>query len=287
MVPTDGHVHTEWSWDATNGSMERTCVRALQLGLPALAFTEHVDLGGWAVLASDLDDYPHLKAFVTDDRAHGDPVGGTLRPPRLDVDGYLASVQRCRDRFPDLRIMTGIELGEPHRHRDAVARLLEAGHFQRVLGSLHCLRDGDEFSEMPNLFRQRHPGDVVRDYLAELVRLIEGSDAFGVLGHIDYALRYWPEYAGPFEIAAFEAEFRQPLRVLAGTARVLEVNTRGPLRPELVQWWREEGGQAVAFGSDAHNPTGLARGFAEAAAMVEAEGFRPGRDPDDFWRHAR
>jgi histidinol-phosphatase (PHP family) len=264
--------------------MEHTCARAVELGVAAVAFTEHADIGGWLVLANDLNDYPNLKAFVTEGRAPGDPVGGTLRPPRLDVDGYLACVQRCRDRFPDVRIMTGIELGEPHRHRDAVAGLLEAGRFERVVGSLHCLPDGDEFSEMPNLFRQRPPTDVIRDYLAELVRLIEGSDAFTVLGHIDYALRYWPESAGPFEVAAFEGEFRHALRVLAGSGRALEVNTRGRLRPELVRWWREEGGQAITFGSDAHNPSGVARGFTEATAMVEAEGFRSGQHPDDFWR---
>ena len=219
VLPADGHVHSEWSWDTTNGSMERTCARAVELGLPAVAFTEHADQGGWSVLASDLDEYPHLKPFVSDERAPGDPVGGTLQPTQLKVDGYLACVQLCRDRFPDLQIITGIELGEPHRHRDAVATLVGAGRFERVLGSLHCLPDGEQFSEMPNLFRQRPPADVIRDYLAELVRLIEGCDAFAVLGHIDYPLRYWPESAGPFDVHTFEAEFRYVLRVLAVSGR--------------------------------------------------------------------
>jgi histidinol-phosphatase (PHP family) len=30
-------------WAAPEDSMERTCARAVQLGLPAVAFTEHVD----------------------------------------------------------------------------------------------------------------------------------------------------------------------------------------------------------------------------------------------------
>jgi histidinol phosphatase-like PHP family hydrolase len=41
VLPADGHVHSEWSWDAPDGSMERTCARALDIGLPAVAFTEH------------------------------------------------------------------------------------------------------------------------------------------------------------------------------------------------------------------------------------------------------
>ena len=76
---------------------------------------------------------------------------------------------------------------------------------------------------------------------------------------------------------------------------VFENGTRGaapgPMRwaaPDglrsLVRWWRAEGGATISFGSDAHTPAGLAHAFAEAAAMVEAHGFRPGRHPHDMWR---
>ncbi len=44
VVVADGHVHSEWSWDARLGWMDATCARAVQVGLPAVAFTEHVDL---------------------------------------------------------------------------------------------------------------------------------------------------------------------------------------------------------------------------------------------------
>ncbi len=56
-----------------------------------------------------------------------------------------------------------------------------------------------------------------------------------------------------------------------------------PLHPDVVSWWRDEGGRAVTFGSDAHEPLALAHGFAEAAAMVESSGFRPGSDPWQAW----
>src|SRR6266446_5733836 len=65
VLPGDSHVHTEWSWDAPNGSMERTCARAVAMGLPAVAFTEHADYTPWVVIGSDLDGYEHLQAFVT------------------------------------------------------------------------------------------------------------------------------------------------------------------------------------------------------------------------------
>jgi histidinol-phosphatase (PHP family) len=41
---------------------------------------------------------------------------------------------------------------------------------------------------------------------------------------------------------------------------------------------------ALTFGSDTHDPSAVARDFARAAAMAEAAGFQPGRDPHDPWR---
>jgi len=51
----------------------------------------------------------------------------------------------------------------------------------------------------------------------------------------------------------------------------------------IVGWWREEGGAAVSFGSDAHDPSRLAAGFELAAQQVEAAGFQPASDPTGYW----
>lgn len=272
-LPADSHVHSEWSWDALDGSMERTCARAVELGLPAVAFTEHADYTMWTVTPSDIDG--DLQGLVAPD--------GTIAPPELDLDGYLECVHRCRDKYPELRILTGVEFGQPHLHPDVAKKILDVAGFDRVLGSLHVLAVRDRFFEPPELFKLRPATDVVRDYLAEVARLIAESEVFAVLAHIDYAVRYWPDHLGPYDPSAFEDEFRHALRVLADNGRALEVNTAIPLHQEVVRWWREGGGDAVTFGSDAHDPMALARGFADAAAMVESEGFRPGRHPYDFW----
>jgi len=274
MLPTDSHVHSEWSWDAPSGSMSRTCARAVAIGLPAVAFTEHADYTAWTVL-DDGPDADELNALATPE--------GLVTPPELAVAEYLECIQQCRDRFPELRILSGAELGEPHWHPNEVATLLRAAQFDLVLGSLHCLPFGPQFSEMPNLYRQRPAAEVVREYLAEIPRLIEGCDAFSVLAHIDYPLRDWPADAGPLDRNAFQDEFRHALRVLADSGRVLEVNTDGPLYLEIARWWHDEGGTAITFGSDAHDPDILAYRFREAAAMAEACGFRPGPAPFDPW----
>ncbi|WP_245602010.1 PHP domain-containing protein [Hamadaea tsunoensis] len=267
ILPADSHVHSEFSWDAANGSMERTCAEAVRRGLPAVAFTEHADHTPWLVHGYDA----HLSRISVD---------GLLTPPPMDLDGYLASIERCRDLFPQLRILSGLELGEPHWHPEAVAKLT-AAPLDRLLGSLHCLPLGDGFSEPPGQFAARPAAEVLHDYLAEIPKLIEGSSVFAVLAHIDYPVRYWP---GEFDPAPFEDGYRHALRTLAGTGRALELNTRLPFfHATLLRWWWEEGGEAVSFGSDAHMPHAVGDGLADAAARAQAQGFRPGRHPYDFW----
>jgi histidinol-phosphatase (PHP family) len=282
-LPADDHVHTEWSWDATAGSMERSCARAVELGLSSIAFTEHLDFTRWVIA-------PEAKAKLRRDAAR---VGadGRFRVPALDVEGYLACLQRCRDRYPGLRIPSGVELGEPHWFQEQVRATLAAGRYDRVLGSLHSLEVEGGPWLVDALYEDYAPeglesDGIVRAYLAEALRMVESSGDFAALAHIDYPVRRWPATAGAFDPAAFEEEFRAVLAALARSGRALEVNTVVPLRPELVRWWREEGGRAVSFGSDAHAPSLVAHEFARAAAMVEASGFRPGPLPHDLWRRS-
>jgi histidinol-phosphatase (PHP family) len=269
VPPPDNHVHSQWSYDTgRQASMAEACRRAERLGVPAVAFTEHLDFTVWGP-----GDAPVLEAGRWP----------AIRP--LDVTGYFASIEECRGRFPGLRVLSGVETGEAHIFAGSLAAVLRTGAFDRVLGSLHALIHDNRLVDVGRMFDGHPADDVMRWYFAELVRLVEGSDAFEVLAHVDYPRRYWPESAGPYRESAFEEEYRTVLRALAGTGRVLEVNTRSPLASvDLVRWWHAEGGGAVSFGSDAHVPWRVGDRFDVAVAVVEAAGFRPGRDRFDFWR---
>jgi histidinol-phosphatase (PHP family) len=276
VLPPDGHVHTEWSWDAVAGSMEQSCARAAALGLPSVAFTEHADFTRWVI-------EPELETLMRPVNAGSVGPGRRWNPPPLDTVAYLDCVARCREQFPGLRILTGMELGEPHWHEAQVKALPGIGDFDRLLGSVHSLAlDGPRMVD--HLFGSFELSELMRAYLAEVLRLAESPAPFAVLAHIDYPVRYWPTQAGPFDAAAFEDEYRAVLGALARSGRALELNTVVPLPAPIVRWWYEAGGEALTFGSDAHQPARVAREFAGAAAMAEAVGFRPGRYPHDMWR---
>jgi histidinol-phosphatase (PHP family) len=273
VLPPDDHVHTEWSWDTTVASMDRTCRTAVQLGLPSLAFTDHAEFAPRVLTAAS--DVPDRLLPLVDDEL--------LRPSELDVAGYLAELERCRASYPQLRIHSGVELGEPHWHVDEATELLRRGGFERTLASVHSARVGAGYADVSSRYDDQRPDEVVRDYLTEAAALVEGFEGFEVLAHIDFPLRYWPVDAPPYHPSTHEEEHRRVLRALVDSDRILELNTRVPLHPQVLAWWREEGGRAITFASDAHQPEALAAGFTAAVGVARAAGFRPGSDPHEFW----
>ncbi|WP_323746609.1 PHP domain-containing protein [Catenulispora pinisilvae] len=278
MLPPDNHVHSEYSWDALAGSMERTCERAVAIGLPSVAFTEHADFSISELMPENW--YPEQwQRYVEVVDGHS-----ILTPPAIDLTSYLETLERCRDRFPTLRILSGVELSEAHWFPAQTADLLHRGGFQRILASLHTSSARDEdYADITASIKRGDPIAEYRGYLAEAVRLIEEYDGFEVLTHIDYPVRNWPHERIPFDLSVFEGDIRLVLRTLASADKIMEFNTRIPLDPRVVGWWRQEGGKGVSFASDAHVPEAVARGFKEAAEVARAAGFKPGADLFDFW----
>ncbi|HVC76673.1 MAG TPA: histidinol-phosphatase HisJ family protein [Candidatus Micrarchaeaceae archaeon] len=259
--PPDLHVHSEWSWDAPRGHMERSCERAIEIGLPAIAFTEHAD---WALVHEGQHS--------------------------VDIVGYLDAVERCRAQFKGLRILTGVELGEPHRFPRETAEVLAAAPLDHVLGSIHSVRIGGELldaSQFRTTAGLDFPG-AVREYFREVLAMVDSDQPFETLAHIDYPKRYWVDGSAPYREKDYQEEIRAILSSAARSGRVLEVNTtRGDtLCPDItvVRWWRELGGQTVSFGADAHQPDKVGMGFELATQMVQAAGFKPAKDPMALWR---
>jgi histidinol-phosphatase (PHP family) len=272
VPPADYHIHSQWSYDTFGRtSMAAACERAIELGIPAVAFTEHLDFS---------------------QAGPGDAIGDqgikpgwwdAIRP--LDVAGYQAGLAECRDRYPSLRIMSGVEAGEPHLFAASTSAVLSSGPFDRVLGSLHALARDGRLVNSSSLYSSLPAAEVMRAYFAELLVLIQRSAEFEILAHLDYPRRHWPNASGHYQEAMFEEEYRAVLSALAASGRVLEVNTYSPLASAtLLGWWRDEGGTAISFGSDAHVPWRVGDKFGQAVQVAEAAGFTHGRDPFDYWR---
>lgn len=257
----DLHVHSEWSWDAPRGAMAATCRQAQERGLKALAFTEHAD------------------------------YSALCEGARLDVEGYLEAIESCRDRFPRLAILTGVELGEPHRHRGEAEDVLLRGRFDTVLGSVHSVLVDGAALELSELGAEPaiDPEALMWGYCEELVALIDGPTQFEILAHFEYARRFWPAGWQPYQSSDYRDLIQGVLAAAAHQGTVLEFNTTrgGSLcpAPEVVRWWRQAGGKSVSFGSDAHDPTTVGAGFDRAARLAMQAGFEPSLARVGFWSH--
>ncbi|MGC0251998.1 PHP domain-containing protein [Pseudactinotalea sp. Z1748] len=284
MLPADSHVHSEWSWDTggptsrATGRMRATCAYAVRIGLEAIYFTEHLDIPDtWRAEPEDL--MPHQRGFLNS--------AGRVDFAPFDTVGYFEAIDRVRHEFPGLRIHTGVEFGQPHLFGREAAEVIDLDLIDRVLGSLHSLDLGNGRAEPGTLFREHNPTVVMNAYLEQIPVMVNGSDVFEVLAHIDYAIRTWPTATvGPFDPRPFEDAFRGAMRSIADGDRALEMNTRR-LWSWIPEWWAEAGGKAVSFGSDAHTPDAVAANFPEATAMLEHFGFQPGRTPEDLWVRSR
>ncbi|MEW1960750.1 PHP domain-containing protein [Kineococcus sp. NPDC059986] len=282
-LPADDHTHTQFSWDAAFGDMEGSCRRAVDVGLPAVAFTEHLDFTVWNAPTGGWNWDEGIRG--TYDDAVGPGGHGHFRGAPLDVDAYHAEIARCRDLFPELTIRSGVEVSEVHWHAEDVQAVLSRG-FDRVVGSVHTLDDlrvPGEVLLVDHAEDQRQPLDLFEAYLRQVEDMVASDAPFEVLGHVDFPLRHWPATAGPSPWGRVEEQTRHVLGLLAASGRVLEVNTSIPLDLRVVHWWHEAGGAAVSFGSDAHEPDRVGRRFREVSRAVAAAGFAVSGDPTAFW----
>jgi len=247
MLP-DYHIHSTYSCDARD-SMTAICSQAIALGLQEIGFSEHLDL-------HPLDD-----------------TRGYFKP-----EAYWAELEACREACgPQLSIRAGLELSEPHDHAAELQPLLAAHPWDYMLGSLHWVDDMSVFD--PQYFRVG-PHEAYGGYFDGLLELVRHAD-FDILAHFDIAKRYGFDAFGAFDPAAQEERIRAVLDELARRGRALEINsgtlrrTVGETSPGevIVRWFREQGGQLVCFGSDAHDAVHVGFGQQQVIRMLRLTGF--------------
>lgn len=236
IVLADYHVHTDNSFDSKTTMIEM-CERAVKIGLREVAFTDHFNNH---LLDIDLGFY--------------------------DPKRYFDDIEYCQAQFPQLTILAGIEIGEPHRWQRKIRPVLANYPYDIVLGSLHWVGNENLFNE--TYFRARQPLRAYQDYFVELRRMVEHG-GFDVLAHADLPKRLGYEIYGPFDLRHCEKEIRAVWQACIDRNITVEINTKGlriPVKefhpsPETLRWYIEMGGKYLTLGSDAHHPASLGQGI--------------------------
>lgn len=254
-IKADYHLHSHFSGDS-DASMEAMILKAIELGLTQICFTEHMDF-----------DYPST----------------AQTPPgffEVNTDSYLFDLLRYREKYADkIRLCFGIELGmQPHLAHDN-ARYVAAYDFDFVIASTHVVGRADPY--YPSYFEGRSDEEAYRSYFEETLVNMSSFADYDIYGHIDYVIRYGRTKDADYCYEKYQDLFDRMIELLLSRQKGIEINTAGLRKglrepnpcAEFLRRYRKKGGEIITVGSDAHNPADLGSHFDRAAQILKDCGF--------------
>ncbi len=242
---SDSHTHSECSFDGKD-SVIMMCQQASGIGLYSLTITDHCECNEY---------------FEKDVRS--------------DISRSVIDIAKARAMYHDsLKVYTGIELGQPTQNVDAAKDALSIGDFDFVLGSLHNLKDEQDFFYLQYDITTAYA--LLDRYCKELLELAE-QNMFDSLAHVDYPLRYIIATSEVnVNLNKYHDILDEILLTLVRNEKALEINTSG-LRQvigrtlpniHVLRRFRELGGKYVTLGSDAHRWADIGSGIEDALDML-------------------
>ncbi len=252
MIISDCHTHTDFSADC-HASAESMVEKAIELGLSYLTITDHMD--------PDMESDGLIFAF--------------------DLKKYFTKLQELRERYHNkITLLTGIELGlQPHISAD-LKEILNAGHYDFVIGSGHVADRVDPY--LPQYWTDKTEYSGVMRYFEHLLESIQSYDDFDTLGHLDYIVRYAPTKTENYSYQMYREIIDEILKTIISKNIGLELNTAGLKyglgfahpHTDILKRYKELGGEIITIGSDGHRPEHLAYDFSKVPAILNECGFK-------------
>ncbi len=274
MISSDYHVHSDFSSDG-KATMEQMIGQAIRLGLKRLCFTDHMDY-----------DYSQS----------GD------NSFQLDTDAYVDALTGLKDKYSSIiDILMGIELGlQPHLGKK-LSELTDRIPFDFIIGSSHVVNHVDPY--YPEYWEGITEEEGIRRYFESIIQNCKAFHGFHVYGHIDYVIRYVPRILDwrrkivkgqgaikvPAELTSqiypydkYSDIIDEALKTILYYGKGIELNTSGLFkgfdfthpRLEILQRYRELGGELITIGSDSHKPETLCYSFDYAETLLYSLGYR-------------
>lgn len=253
MYLSDYHFHTRCSSDST-ATLTQQARSAIRAGVRELCVTDH-----WNLL---------------------DQQGNRL-PTVYDWSKSLDQWRRVRSRWPgQLEIRLGLEVGNGVLDPGAVDACLDIPELDFVIGSLHsqsAAAGGRGIFTVARRCGKREDGMAILDDYMDMLEELVRTGGWDVLGHVIYPLRYLPaEYRLDFR--PWRDRLAEVLRETVARGKGIEFNTSCGATIEqwrdVLELYRDLGGEVLTLGSDAHRPQYIGAAFPEAVELIRETGFR-------------
>lgn len=257
MKLCDLHTHSNNSFDAKN-SVDEMCISAIKRGLYALAITDHCEA-------------PEIKNG--EDCEYG--CFDVLIPN--SIKDTLSAKKKYAN---ELKVLSGLELGEPMHDPECTKRALAYGEYDFILASVHNLKGREDFYFID--YTKTDANEILKLYFDELAETAT-FEHFDSLAHLTYPLRYILTSTGKIpDLKPFYTQIDNVFDILIKNNKALEINVSGLFKelkmtlPDetLVRRFYEKGGKYVTIGTDAHNIDFVGKGIEEGIAVAKRAGFK-------------
>ncbi len=252
MLYTDHHVHTKYSPDS-NADIVKYIIRAKELGVKDIIFTDHMDFG-----TKD----PEFMDFI-------------------DFDEYIELMKRLELKY-EIPIKIGVEIGYEKNYKNEIEDFLNKYKFDFVISSIHY-GSGKDFY-FGDFFVGKTKHEAYLDYFKLVLEMVENFKAYDVVGHMDYISRYGPYKDKQYKYEDYKEIIDEILKAIIRNNKGMEVNTSG-LREglnttypknEVLLRYKELGGEILTIGSDSHFNQDYRSNFEEVINNLKSMGFKIG-----------
>lgn len=249
----DFHTHTSFSGDCKY-PMETQILHAIKHNFVKLCFTDHYDY-----------DYPSTPELAFD----------------IDLPNYYKTFLELKEKYKDkIQLLFGIELGlQPHIY-DTVNKVINDYPFDFVIASTHVVDKLDPY--FGSYYSNKTKKEAYTRYLEDILHNVTNYDNYNVYGHLDYIIRYGHYEDKKLYYYNYSELIDKILMQIIETGHGIELNTSGYRKNlnephpniEIIQRYRQLGGEIITVGSDAHFPKHLAYNFDRAYKVLKECGFK-------------
>lgn len=228
----DTHTHSINSFDGHH-SCDELCQGVIDNGGIGIAITDHVDIDG--------NDF--------------------------DTDKQYNDILSSKKNFNDIKVLSGIELGQGIYRKDQSIDLLNKYDYDYVIGSIHNLENMEDFYFLN--YKEYDIYVLLSRYFNDLLKLVEWNKTDS-LAHMTYPLRYIVarEHIN-VDMDKFNDIIEAIFKEIIKNDKALELNTSGLFmdindtlpNKKYIKMFHDLGGKYVTVGSDSHYANKVCQGI--------------------------
>ncbi len=248
----DLHVHTRLSYDSEEDA-ENYVLEAEYKGSDIFGFSEHYDFDAFL-------ENPETKL--------------------CDLSASDKNVSTLISKYPELKILKGIELGYSAEAIPHYRKILRENSFDYAICSVHTLKGrGDCW--FPEFFAGLSKREAYEKYFEAVLESVRADLEYQIVGHIGYVSRNAPFDERKIAYAEYADILDEILRVIISRGASLEINTsvgesKAVFLPDtdVLERYLELGGKNFTFGSDAHTANDFMRGAEKVKKFLLSHGIK-------------